>query len=91
MSGVEANPAMPQESKTAKKKKAKAEAAAKETTVQPIVDADVSKSSVETSANGPDGTYESPYMKELYKCVLSNACCFRLLNVANGTPIQEHP
>ncbi|KAI4096123.1 MAG: hypothetical protein LQ344_001186 [Seirophora lacunosa] len=67
MSGVEANPPTSQESKTAKKKKAKAGAAAKETAVQPAVEADVSKSSVDLSTNGADASYESPYMKELYK------------------------
>ncbi|KAI4119845.1 MAG: hypothetical protein LQ345_000312 [Seirophora villosa] len=69
MSGVEANPPTSQESKTAKKKKAKAGAAAKETAVQPTVEADVSKSSVDLSTNGADASYESPYMKELYKSI----------------------
>lgn len=69
MSGVESNPAVPQESKSAKKKKAKAEAAAKETTTQPNFEAENTKPTVENPTDGADGTYESPYMKELYKCV----------------------
>ncbi|KAL8736049.1 MAG: hypothetical protein Q9181_002598 [Wetmoreana brouardii] len=60
---------MPQESKSAKKKKAKAEAAAKETTVQPNVDTEAGKSNAENASNGADGSYESPYMKELYKSI----------------------
>lgn len=68
MSGVEANPLISQESKSAKKKKAKAEAAAKDTTAQPHPDAEATKSNAENPTNG-DGSYESPYMKELYKCV----------------------
>ncbi|KAL8656305.1 MAG: hypothetical protein Q9210_000343 [Variospora velana] len=69
MSGVEANPPVSQESKTARKKKAKAGGSAKETAVQPTVEADVSKSTVDVSTNGADGSYESPYMKELYKSI----------------------
>lgn len=91
MSGVEANPPTSQESKTAKKKKAKAGAAAKETAVQPTVEADVSKSSVDLSTNGADASYESPYMKELYKCVVLDACCCRALPIANGRKHQEYP
>lgn len=87
MSGVEANPPPSQESKTARKKKAKAGASAKETNVQPTVDADVPKSTVDVSTNGADGSYESPYMKELYKSVLLDACCFRSPPIANSRKI----
>lgn len=66
MSAVESNPPISQESKSAKKKKAKAEAAAKENAPQPSVDTDATKANVESTM---DGSYESPYMKELYKCV----------------------
>ena len=69
MSGVESNPALPQESKSAKKKKAKAEAAAKDVTVQPSIESEAIKTNVENPTNGADGAYESPYMKELYKYV----------------------
>lgn len=69
MSGVEANPPVSQESKSAKKKKAKSGATAKETTVQSNVETEAGKPTSETPTNGIDGSYESPYMKELYKCV----------------------
>lgn len=70
MSGVESNPVVPQESKSAKKKKAKAEAAVKDTTTQPNVISENAKFNAEIMANGADGAYESPYMRELYKYVL---------------------
>ena len=70
MSASEANPPMRQESKSAKKKKAKAEGPAKEATAQPEVDAGATKSNVDGSTNGVDGAYESPYLKELYKYIL---------------------
>ncbi|KAI4225542.1 MAG: hypothetical protein LQ349_007053 [Xanthoria aureola] len=63
MSTMESNPQIPQESKSAKKKKAKAEAAAKDIAPQPSVDSDSAKPNTETAT---DGSYESPYMKELY-------------------------
>lgn len=69
MSGVESNPPVPQESKSAKKKKAKAEAAAKDTTVQPNLKTEATKSNDENTTNGADGSYESPYVKELHKWV----------------------
>lgn len=69
MSGVEANPSVSQESKSAKKKKAKAEAAAKDISIQPNVEVEATKTNIENPINGVDGSYESPYMKELYKCV----------------------
>lgn len=71
MSGVESNPVLPQESKSAKKKKAKAEAAVKDTTTQPNVDSENVKPNAENTANGADGAYESPYMRELYKSIRS--------------------
>ncbi|KAI4261916.1 MAG: hypothetical protein L6R42_002897 [Xanthoria sp. 1 TBL-2021] len=66
MSAIESNPPIPQESKSAKKKKAKAEAAAKDNAPQPSVDSDSAKPNAETTT---DGSYESPYMKELYKSI----------------------
>ncbi|KAL8938298.1 MAG: hypothetical protein Q9211_003276 [Gyalolechia sp. 1 TL-2023] len=69
MSGVESNPVVPQESKSAKKKKAKAEAAVKDTTAQSNAESENVKPNVENTANGADGAYESPYMKELYKSI----------------------
>lgn len=67
MSGVESNPPVSQESKSAKKKKAKAEAAAKVSTVQPGSEPEAAKSPAENGTNGVDGPNESPYMKELNK------------------------
>lgn len=54
------------ESKSAKKKKAKSEAA-KQTIAVPEAEAATPVAPVEPSANGTDTTYESPYLKELYK------------------------
>ncbi|KAL8679985.1 MAG: hypothetical protein Q9186_003801 [Xanthomendoza sp. 1 TL-2023] len=66
MSAVESNPPISQESKSAKKKKAKAEAAAKDNTPHPSVDTNIPKANGESTT---DGSYESPYMKELYKSI----------------------
>ncbi|KAL8863961.1 MAG: hypothetical protein Q9198_010200 [Flavoplaca austrocitrina] len=63
MSPVEANPPIPHESKSAKKKKAKAEAAAKDNAPPASVESDSTKPNAE---NTTDASYESPYMKELY-------------------------
>ena len=62
------NPAAPSESKSAKKKKAKAEAP-KATTVEApqSPSAEAVTVGLDAGANGADGNYESPYMKELYK------------------------
>lgn len=54
------------ESKTAKKKKAKSEAA-KQINAVPEAESAVPAAPVEPTANGADTTYESPYLKELYK------------------------
>lgn len=63
------NPPAPTEPKSSKKKKAKAEA-----TPQPAVPSTENEAAhgsnpAEGNANGADGTYESPYIKELYKYV----------------------
>ncbi|KAL8806992.1 MAG: hypothetical protein Q9182_000973 [Xanthomendoza sp. 2 TL-2023] len=68
MSAADSNPPISQESKSAKKKKAKAEAAAKDNPPQPSVDTESPKANGESAS---DGSYESPYMKELYN--LQNA------------------
>ena len=65
------NPASKPESKSAKKKKAKADAAAKGADV-PLAspgdpDAGSGHTPTEPSANGVDGQYESNHMKELQK------------------------
>lgn len=87
MSGIESNPPLSQESKSAKKKKAKAEAAGKITTVQPSLDPEAAKSPVENVTNGVDGPYESPYVKELNKCasiIMSPHPCFDKANSMVG-------
>lgn len=57
------------ESRSAKKKKAKAEVAAKGSSVPSDGDAGATQPSADATTNGADGTYESPYLKELYKYV----------------------
>ena len=59
-------PKVQSESKTAKKKKAKAEAPAKLSSTLSDGDA-TSQAPAETAVNGGDGAYESPYIKELNK------------------------
>ncbi|KAL8670339.1 MAG: hypothetical protein Q9168_005113 [Polycauliona sp. 1 TL-2023] len=65
MSAIESNPQIPQESKSSKKKKAKAEAAAKDNAPPALasIESDTPKPNAE---NTSDGSYESPYVKELY-------------------------
>ena len=64
------NPPVQNESKSSKKKKAKGDL---KTTVSeaPIrslsIDATTGQSGTEPVGNGADGSYESPYIKELYK------------------------
>ncbi len=86
MSTMESNPQIPQESKSAKKKKAKAEAAAKDIVPQPSVDSDSAKPNTETTT---DGSYESPYMKELYKSVGAVPTFYK--PCARLTDRQKHP
>jgi hypothetical protein len=59
------------ESKSAKKKKAKAEVPVKGSSVPSDGDAGAGQPSANAPTNGADGGYESPYLKELYKYVLS--------------------
>lgn len=55
------------ESKSAKKKKAKAEAPI-QTAASPIEpESGAGQTVVDGAATGADGSYESPYIKELYK------------------------
>jgi hypothetical protein len=58
------NPAVRLESKSAKKKKAKAQAA---DTPAPAAVAEVAPSAGAAESENGDGSYESPYIKELYK------------------------
>ena len=64
------NPPAPTESKSSRKKKAKAEApkAVSDLPVaSPSIDTGNGQLGAEQSINGVDGNYESPYIKELYK------------------------
>ncbi|KAL8872043.1 MAG: hypothetical protein Q9174_002257 [Haloplaca sp. 1 TL-2023] len=69
MSGVGSNPPATQESKSAKKKKAKAEAAAKDITAQPTIQNGSPNSNDEHVTNGAEASYESPYLRELHKSI----------------------
>lgn len=60
------------ESKSAKKKKAKADVLAKGSSVQSDGDTGLGQASADVATNGADGAYESPYLKELYKYVSSS-------------------
>ena len=55
------------ESKSAKKKKARAEPPAQTSAVVPEPDAVGGQTASDGAINGPDGVYESPYLKELHK------------------------
>ncbi len=59
------NPAVRSESKSAKKKKAKAADSSAETITAQAPEA--TPSNAPTDSNNGDGSYESPYIKELYK------------------------
>lgn len=63
------NASAPSESKSAKKKKAKVEALAP--SALPSTDAETGNGSnhADVGVNGADSSYESPYIKELYKYV----------------------
>lgn len=54
-----------QQSKRGRKKKASAETPAQSTSTP--VDADAGNGTADAATNGNEGTYESPYIKELYK------------------------
>lgn len=55
------------ESKSAKKKKAKAEISAKASSVPSDGDAGAALPATDATTNGADSAYESPYLRELYK------------------------
>ncbi len=57
------------ESKSAKKKKAKAEAAAPTPAVPSESEAGRGRRASDGATNGGDGSYESPYLRELHKYV----------------------
>lgn len=60
------NPPVKTESKSAKKKKAKAATVESGTVSAPAV-AEISTPSAKADSNNGDTAYESPYIKELYK------------------------
>lgn len=57
------------ESKSARKKKAKAEAPVQTTASPTEPQSGAGQTAVDGAATGADGSYESPYIKELYKYV----------------------
>jgi hypothetical protein len=61
---------VPTESKSSRRKKGKAadaNHAPEEAARSPVADAAAATTGTETPTNGVDGSYESPYIKELYK------------------------
>lgn len=69
-SAATSNPPMATESKSKKKKQAKAEVpanASNETSNAPSGDVGAGATAAEGTTNGVEGSYESPYLKELYK------------------------
>lgn len=62
------------ESKSAKKKKAKAEATARSPSATAEHEATAGQTSTDGTANGIDSSYESPYLKELYKYAVPQSC-----------------
>ena len=68
MSSIQSSQTQPHaESKTAKKKKSKAEAPAQTPTIVPDPGTAGGQTASDGATNGPDGNYESPYLKELHK------------------------
>ena len=68
------------ESKSARKKKAKAEAPVQTSASPTEPESGAGPTAVDGAASGADGSYESPYIKELYKyaCVsLSSGLQYR--------------
>ena len=55
------------ESKSARKKKAKAEAPAQTTALATEPDSGAGQVAIDGATTGVEGSYESPYVKELYK------------------------
>ena len=69
-SAAVSNPVAPTESKSSRKKKAKAETskpAAEGNSRSPSFDAGATQAGTDSTTNGAEGGYESPYIKELYK------------------------
>lgn len=66
-STVVANPATQQPSKSARKKKAKADAPTKSPIAPVEIETSDGPAATEGATNGSEGTYESPYLKDLYR------------------------
>lgn len=67
---INSAPPVPTESKSSRRKKAKAEgsnSASEDATRSPTTEAGARPTDAETPVNGAEGSYESPYIKELYK------------------------
>lgn len=78
------NPLTQTESKTGKKKKSKAEVPANASnapSTTPSAEVGVAATATEGTTNGVEGSYESPYMKELYKLVSTHTSLCRVVDV----------
>lgn len=63
-------PTVPTESKSSRRKKAKADGSnstSEDAARSPTAEAGAKPTGAETPVNGAEGSYESPYIKELYK------------------------
>ena len=61
------NSLAPSESKSARKKKAKAEAPVQTTASPTEPESGAGQTAIDGAVTGAEGSYESPYIKELYK------------------------
>ena len=86
------NPDVHSESKSAKKKKAKAEAAAAASAASSPAVPESSNTDTPESAANSDGTFESPYLKELYKSVATPSGSSDTSTISSGLclPIFSH-
>jgi hypothetical protein len=80
------NPAVRSESKSAKKKKAKVASDETATSSTPV---ETTTSNGAPESNSGDGSYESPYIKELYKYV-SLTLPPSLLRGLQRVPMSDH-
>jgi hypothetical protein len=78
------NPAVKSESRSAKKKKATKSTSAdtEPLTANPV---EATPSNGPTESNNGDGSYESPYIKELYKWVISSRSLLSNFSSLYGT------
>jgi len=84
-SNAVANPAAQQPSKSARKKKGKADAPAKVPTAPAETEnGGDSPVAMEGATNGADGAYESPYLKDLYRYDSARARLWDTVNCFAG-------